>query len=50
MPILEAEPLALSLRNGGPALFPTDTLPALAAVRRPQRNCGSSKGGQRTSQ
>jgi L-threonylcarbamoyladenylate synthase len=30
MPILEAEPLALSLRNGGPALFPTDTLPALA--------------------
>jgi L-threonylcarbamoyladenylate synthase len=31
MPILEAEPLALSLRNGGAALFPTDTLPALAA-------------------
>ena len=31
MPLLEVEPLALHLRNGGPALFPTDTLPALAA-------------------
>lgn len=31
MPVLEAKPLALSLRNGGAALFPTDTLPALAS-------------------
>lgn len=32
--ILESEALAAHLRSGGAALFPTDTLPALAAVPR----------------
>lgn len=31
-PLLEVEALAAQLRAGQPALFPTDTLPALAAV------------------